>query len=92
MRENSEARDVSGVVLGPRATNRLVFSERRSTKDCGVISAEYAECARLAMVQTYLIAYKPFVSGANRMTCLNEGMSSSITLGVTSFGARNVRS
>lgn len=42
IRENSDARDVSGVVFGPTATKRLVFSERRVTRDCGVISAAYA--------------------------------------------------
>jgi hypothetical protein len=33
MRENSDARDVIGVCLGPRATRRLVLPERSDTKD-----------------------------------------------------------
>ena len=42
MRENSVAREERGVCLGESVTRRLVFSERRPTKDCGVMSGAYA--------------------------------------------------
>lgn len=41
MRENSAAREERGVCFGERAMRRLVFSERRPTKDCGVTSEAY---------------------------------------------------
>ena len=42
MRENSVAREDSGVCFGESVMRRLVFSERRPTKDCGVMSGAYA--------------------------------------------------
>ena len=42
MRENSVAREDSGVCFGESVMRRLVFSERRPTRDCGVTSEAYA--------------------------------------------------
>lgn len=43
MRENSVAREERGVCFGESVMRRLVFSERRPTKDWAVTSGAYAE-------------------------------------------------
>lgn len=47
----------------------------------------YISCIRRQDIEGVL-----FVSGEKSITCENDGTSSSITTGVSSFGPRNVRS
>jgi hypothetical protein len=91
MRENSAAREESGVCFEERAMRRLVLLDSKPKSDWGVIS--FAKTRQRGQ-KTYSRQYTRvhLLSEANRITWANDGTSYSIITGVSSMGARNVRS